>query len=355
MVDHQGKEAQGLGSRAGDGARAGDLGEFALIERLRQRLAPARADVVVGIGDDVAVVAVAPDRYLLATCDTQVAGVHFLPHTVDPYCLGRKVAAINLSDIAAAGGCPTHFLVSLALPADTPVRFLEMLYDGISEEAGRYGADVIGGNVSRSDCLIIDLTLLGEVEPARLLRRRGARPGDRIMVTGRLGASAAGLALLGAAGDPGVMSTEDAAAVLAAHRTPTPRLPEAAIIAQSGLATAMIDVSDGLSADLGHLCDASEVGARLWVEAIPIDGPTRRVASVLGEDPAGWALGGGEDYELLLTAPPQAANTIGDAVHWGTGTPVTVIGEILPAEEGRWLFLPGGRQVPLVPRGWTHF
>ncbi|HHY94526.1 MAG TPA: hypothetical protein GX513_05895 [Firmicutes bacterium] len=143
--------------------------------------------------------------------------------------------------------------------------------------------------------------------------------------------------------------------MLTAHQTPTPRLPEAAIIAERGLATAMIDVSDGLSADLGHLCDASGVGARLWVEAIPIDAPTRRVATVLREDPVSWALGGGEDYELLFTVPLQAADAIGDAVRRRTGTAVTVIGEILPAEEGRWLLFPDGRQLPLTPRGWTHF
>ncbi|MDI6823394.1 MAG: thiamine-phosphate kinase [Bacillota bacterium] len=330
-----------------------EVGEFPLIERLAARLGPARADVVVGIGDDVAVLAITPDRYLLATCDVQVAGVHFLPHACDPYRLGRKVAAINLSDIAAVGGRPTHFLVSLALPADTPVSFVEGLYHGISEEATRYGADVVGGNVSRSSCLMVDLTLLGEVEPRRLLRRDGARSGDLILITGRVGASAAGLALLL---DPSLqVDRADRESVLAAHQTPTPRLGEAAAIAGVGAATAMIDVSDGLAADLGHICDASGVGALLRADALPIDDATRGVAHAAGRDPLEWALTGGEDYELLFTAPPDAVNTIRSAVLQSTGTTVSVVGEILPASAGRTLVLPDGRRVPLGAHGWKHF
>ncbi|MFZ5768761.1 MAG: thiamine-phosphate kinase [Bacillota bacterium] len=333
--------------------RVADLGEFPLIERLARRLRPPNPDVVVGIGDDVAVIAVAPDRYLLATCDVQVAGVHFLPDRCDPYRLGRKVAAINLSDVAAVAGRPTHFLVSLALPADTPVFFLEALYDGICDEATRFGADVIGGNMSRSACLMVDLTLLGEVTPTRLLRRNGARPGDRIMVTGRLGASAAGLALLL---DPSLgVDERDRDSVLAAHQTPTPRLHEAHAIAATGQATAMIDVSDGLAADLRHICDASGVGARLWADTIPIDAPTRRLAQAVGLDPLDWALGGGEDYELLFCVPPHGVEVIRAAVLGATGTPVSVIGEITEAGAGCRLVLSGGGEVPLSARGWTHF
>jgi len=330
-----------------------EVGEFRLIERLAGRLPPARPDVVVGIGDDVAVIAVAPDRYLLATCDVQVAGVHFLPRACDPYRLGRKAAAINLSDIAAVGGRPTHFLVSLALPTDTSVSFVEALYDGISEEAARYGADVVGGNISRSSCLMVDLTLLGEVEPQNLIRRSGARPGDRILVTGRVGASAAGLALVL---EPSLQVDEaDRETVLAAHQVPTPRLPEARAIAATGGATAMIDVSDGLAADLGHICEASGVGALVRADALPIDGATRRVAQAAGTDPLEWALAGGEDYELLFTARPEKVEAIRTAVQEATGTPVSVVGEILPAAAGRLLVLPDGRRVPLAARGWKHF
>jgi thiamine-monophosphate kinase len=296
---------------------------------------------------------VAPDRYLLATCDVQVAGVHFVPEACDPYRLGRKVAAINLSDIAAVGGRPTHFLVSLALPADTAVSFVEALYDGISEEAARYGADVVGGNVSRSSCLMVDLTLLGEVEPPNLIRRSGARPGDRILVTGRLGASAAGLALLL---EPSLQVDEaDREAVLAAHQTPTPRLVEARAIAATGGVTAMIDVSDGLAADLGHICEASGVGALLRADALPVDGATRRVAQAAGTDPLEWALAGGEDYELLFTVRPDKVEEIRTALQQATGTGVSVLGEILPATEGCLLALPDGRRVPLAARGWKHF
>lgn len=328
------------------------LGEFPLIARLARRLKPPNPDVVVGIGDDVAVLRVGPGRHVLATCDVQVAGVHFLPERVDPYRLGRRCAAINVSDIAAMGGRPTHFLVSLGLPAETEVAFLEALYDGLSEEAARWGADVVGGNVSRAPALFIDLTLLGEAG-GQVLRRSGARPGDRVLVTGRLGASAAGLALVL---DPSLqVAGPDRERVLEAHLTPTPRLREAQAIVAAGGATAMIDVSDGLAQDLGHICDASGVGVRVWAAALPVDEATRHVAAAAGRDALEWALGGGEDYELLFTASPDAVDAIVSAVRQATGTPVAVIGEVLPASEGRRLVLPDGREAELAPRGWRHF
>jgi len=333
--------------------RVGELGEFSLIERLAGRLGGYGADVVVGVGDDVAVLRVTDDRYLLATCDAQVAGVHFLPDVVTPYQIGRKAAAINLSDIASMGGTPRHFLISLILPEDTEVAFIDAVYDGLVEESQRYGVDIVGGNVARSDRVVIDLCLLGEVMPDRLLLRSGARPGDQVLVTGRLGDSAAGLSLLL---DPDLsVPVADGEMLVARHVTPTPRLPESAVVAGLGTATAMIDLSDGLSSDIGHICDQSRVGVRLWAERLPMSPAARRVAELAGSEPWRLALEGGEDYELCFTAPPGAVEELAAAVSQETGTPVTVVGEVLPADEGRWLVLEDGQQVRLEAAGWDHF
>ena len=335
------------------GRRVGDLGEFPLIARLSGLVGPARPDVRVGIGDDVAVFEVGPGQCVLATCDAQVAGVHFLPDRVDPYRLGRRCAAVNLSDIAAMGGRPTHFLVSLALPPDTSVDFLEALYRGLASEAARYGADVLGGNVTRSACLQVDLTLLGEARADQVVRRSGARPGDRVLVTGALGTAAAGLELVRR---PELELPAWAVEVVRdAYETPTPRLAESAALVRVGGVTAMIDVSDGLAQDLAHICQASGVGARLHAARLPVHEATRLVAQAAGVDPLDWALSGGEDYELLFTAPPEQADRLARAVQQATGTPVSVVGEVLPAAAGRRLVLPDGREVDLAARGWTHF
>lgn len=372
--------ARAAGSEwGGPTLRVRDLGEFPLIDRLAAHLGPYGKDVVVGLGDDTAVIRKSEDRLYLLTCDIQVARVHFLPEAVAPRGLGRRIAAINLSDIGAMGGEPRHFLISLAVPPDTEAAFLDDLYRGLVETAGRFGADVIGGNVSRHDVLVIDAFLLGEVEAGREVLRSGARPGDLVMVTGRLGASRAGLALLlgEAEGGPAVPG-DVRQRVLAAHQEPEPRVREGRVVSGVGGATAMIDLSDGLASDIGHICDASGVGVLLREEVLPVDEDTLAVAAVVGAAAAAragaarasgradghgdaararavrWALTGGEDYELCFTAAPRAAERLAAEVEAVTGTPVTVIGEVLPPEGGRWLVRADGRRVPLGAVGWDH-
>ncbi len=334
--------------------KVSSLGEFPLIRRVAQRLPPYRPDVYVGVGDDVAVLEQDERFYLLATCDIQVEGVHFLRGSMTPFQLGRKVAAINLSDIAAKGGEPLHFLISLVLPPDTEVDWVDALYDGLGEEASRYGADIVGGNMSKTaGPLAVDLFLLGRVPREHLLLRSGARPGDEVWVTGFLGNSAAGLSLLLQPDLP----VEGAVRrlLLDAHLTPTPRVREGQIIARSRQATAMIDLSDGLSSDMGHICEKSRVGVRLWAERLPISPEARQVAARTGNQAWQWALSGGEDYELCFTAPPGAGAALAATVQEATGVPVTCVGEVLPEEAGRWLRLEDGREVPLKGAGWDHF
>lgn len=333
--------------------RIRDIGEFGLIDRIARALPAPGEGVVVGIGDDVAVLRTDGTRPILATCDIQVEGVHFLRDKISPYQLGRKVVAINVSDIAAMGGVPRYLLVSLVLPKETEVEFVDGLYEGMREECRRWGAEIVGGNMAHSpDGVIVDLFLLGEVEPDHLLRRSGARAGDRVLVTGTLGDSAAGLALL--LHPETVCPDAHRDFVLRRHLTPTPRLWEGRAIARSGLATAAIDVSDGLASDIGHICEMSGVGARIRADALPISEAARAVARAIGTDPLEWALFGGEDYELLFTAPADRAEDLARRVQEETGTPVAVIGEITSAQEGITLVRADGI-APLRKGGWDHF
>ena len=330
------------------------MGEFGLIARIAELVGQPDKDVVVGIGDDAAVVRTGGDKYLIATCDILVEGVHFLRGKITPHQLGRKAVAINVSDIASMGGVPKQLWVSLVLPQDAEVGYVDALYQGMREETSRWRVDIVGGNIARSPWgLVVDTFLAGEVEPECLLLRSGARVGDLVLVTGHVGDSAAGLALVL---DPAASCDEvHARRVLEAHFTPTPRLREGRAIAKSGLATAMIDVSDGTLADLGHICERSGVGARVWADRLPLSDAARDVAEALGKDPLEWALSGGEDYELLFTAPPDKAEELAALVHRETGTPVTAIGEIVPAEEGIKAVRESGEVLPLERGGWNHF
>jgi len=332
--------------------RIGDVGEFSLIDRLAGIVARGRADVAVGIGDDAAALDLGGGDLVLLTVDSQVEGAHFLRDRIPPRLLGRRLLAVNLSDIAAMGGTPTHAVVSLVLPADLELRWIEEVYAGLGEEAGRFGVAVVGGNVARSPGpIVLDLALVGTVRRERVLTRAGARPGDAILVTGSLGAAAAGLHL---SAHP-ELEFRERDQLLARHLVPTPRLREGGLVAASGLATAMIDVSDGLAGDLGHVCDRSGVGARVYAERLPVAPGVERVAELSGSSVLDLALSGGEDFELLVTCPPGSAEELAALVSAGTGTPVTVVGELLPASAGRWLVLPKGREVPLGGHGFTHF
>jgi thiamine-monophosphate kinase len=337
-----------------------DLGEFPLIDRIARIASVARDDVIVGIGDDVAVLDAygrgpsAGEDWILAKVDSQVEGVHYLKDAISPRQLGRKALIINLSDIAAAGGQPLYALVSLALPDDTEVAWVDELYRGLREEGDRFGVAVVGGNMARSrGGAFIDVFVLGRVHRGRVLLRSGARPGDRVLVTGRLGDSAAGLQLVL---NPAIeVPDTDREMLLDRHFTPTPRLREAQVIARTGTATAAIDLSDGLSSDLGHICERSGVGARVWAGRLPMSPAARRVAAACGKEPWQLAIEGGEDYELCFTAPAAEAEALAAAVERATGTPVSVVGEVLPPDEGRWLVLEDGREGPLEARGWQHW
>jgi thiamine-monophosphate kinase len=331
-----------------------DLGEFGLIERIGRGLPPPGAGVVVGIGDDVAVLRTDGEMYLLATGDVQFEGPHFLRERITPHQLGRRAVAINLSDIAAMGGIPRYLLVSLGLPDDIEVEYVDALYEGLREEATRFWAEIVGGNMARSSSgLVVDITLLGEVEPELMLLRSGAQVGDLILVTGTLGDAAAGLAVL-QRGET-AHSPQHADAVKEAHLTPVPRVKEGRAIALCRAATAMIDISDGLASDLGHICERSEVGAIIRSGDLPLSDALRSVAKTLKQDPLSWSLFGGEDYELLFTVPPEKAEKLAADLHRETNTSTTIIGEIVPKEKGMRLITREGDLVPLPPQGWDHF
>lgn len=289
-------------------------GEFDLIARIRARVAT-RADVVLGIGDDAALLAPPPGRQLVVTADTLNDGVHFPPGT-SPTDVGWKALAVNLSDLASMGAEPAWCTLSLSLPQSDPA-WIEGFLDGFLDLAGQHGIALVGGDTTRGP-LSIAVTAMGLVEPGRALRRDGARVGDEVWVTGTLGDAAGGLALL---------DREPVPALRARLDRPTPRV--AAGRALAGIATACVDVSDGLLADLGHVCARSHVAAHLDVDALPASAALREA---FGEaDRIALQASGGDDYELCFTAPADAGADI-DAVSAQLGLRFTRIGRIVAGE-----------------------
>lgn len=271
------------------------------VVRLIQSLAgAAEGELVVGIGDDAAVVA-SQARNLVVTTDLLVEGVHFDLKFIRPYDLGGRAMAANLSDLAAMGALPRWGFLSLGLPPRPQASFVEELVRGLVEFGRRYGLSLAGGDTVRSPQVVLNLCLIGQADPVKPLLRSGGRAGDAVCVSGRLGRSAAGLAWLQSGGDP---AAPEAAAAVEVHLRPLPRVAGGRALAESGRVHAMMDLSDGLATDLYRLCRASGLGARVQAQRLPLDGATRLLAAKLGADPLDWALRGGEDFELLFTCDP---------------------------------------------------
>jgi thiamine-monophosphate kinase len=326
-----------------------------MIRRVRDAIGDtAPAGVRTGIGDDTAVLALGAGALLLATTDLLIEDVHFRRAWASPYDIGWKAMAVNLSDIAAMGGWPRWALVGLALPPSTEVEAVDAFYAGMREAAGPYGVVIVGGDTSASrEGWMINVTLLGEHTGVPKLRST-ARLGDAVAVTGTLGRSAAGLALLETRAAPPDISHGARDELTAAHLRPSARLAEGRWLGGQPGVHAMIDLSDGLTTDLGHICRESGFGARVMVDRLPVAPAAREAARALSRAAIEWATGGGEDYELLLTCDPAAVALLRTGLRAATGTALSVIGTMDTVTGGVTYVNARGEPVAMAT-GYQHF
>ena len=325
--------------------RVEELGEFGLIERIRKMLPLKDSRVIVGAGDDCCGVQPGPDRVIIASTDSFVEGVHFDLGYFSYRQVGLRAMSASLSDIAAMGGVPICALVSLFLPKEFEVEAVDEIYSGMREVGDRYWVSLAGGDTVRSPNLSLSLTVIGEVEKVNLTLRSGAKVGDSICVTGALGRSGAGLLAF-----QRMLRLNER--VHESHLSPLPRINEARTLVDSARPHSMIDISDGLAADLHHITEESGVGARVYQDRIPVAEEAEMVAPILRSSPLDLALYWGEDFELLFTIPKERFHQAKESLE-GT-VQVTEIGEIVPKEEGVGLVTSSGFQ--LLPRtGYDHF
>ncbi len=336
-----------------------DLGERALIERIRRRVPLAPPALVVGIGDDAAVAK--PDRGALQvlTTDALVEGVHFDRRYSTPSDIGYKALAVNISDVAAMGGAPRFALLSLMLPPDTTVDDLDGLLDGLLELAGETRLALAGGNVTRSPGpLVVDVTVIGSVKPRKILTRGGAQAGDVLYVTGRIGAAAAGLGWLRrqstGTGTKTQARPEDGelAECVARHCRPEPRARIGTLLGRSRTASACMDLSDGLADAVSQMSSASKTGATIDAALLPIHPGARAWFAATGEDAVSACVAGGDDYELLFAVPRRRRGRLRSVIQESRGVPITRIGELTAG--GPIGLVRDGRLEPL-PSGFVHF
>ncbi len=300
------------------------MNEEKILRRIRKILGPHEKSVVVGIGDDAAVVKWTKKYYLLISCDALVEGTHFLPGEISWEQAGRKALAVNLSDIAAMAGWPLYATVSLGLPR-TKTGVITSVYRGLRKLARDFPVSIIGGNLCSSDRFFIDITVIGRVEKNRLVLRSGGSPGDRIFVTGYLGGSRYGH-----------------------HFSFEPRVKLARKLTRLVPVTAMMDISDGLAADLPRLASASRTGFLLYLNNLPAS-PELSRHNITGNSAITRILNEGEDYELLFTVPEKKAFLVPGSID---GVPITCIGELTPP--GR-MILSSGEKFPFTTGGFDHF
>jgi len=324
--------------------------EQKIIERIREVVpsSPRASDLLVGIGDDAAVLRPpsVPRRDWVLTCDSFLEDIHFLARVHSPEAVGYKSLARATSDLAAMGARPRYFLLALALPPHRTGKWLDGFLRGMAAAARSFGLVLAGGDTSRNATVAISITVLGSITPGRAVKRAGARPGDVLYVSGTLGRAQLGLELVlrGQGCNPRWKQ------LLATHLRPPLRLALGEWLARNRLTSAMIDTSDGFSTDLAHLCEASGVGARVWLDRLPKVSVPRELRA-RGLHPDQLALHGGEDYELLFTVPHRQAIRI--LASFGR-VPLTSCGEIT-REKKILLVGAAGRTTPLPRGGWDHF
>jgi thiamine-monophosphate kinase len=328
------------------------IGEFGFIQRIGEGCVVRPGGVVKGIGDDAAVFKGDRKELMLLTTDMLVERVHFSRHHVSGFFLGRKCLTVNLSDIAAMGGTPLDAFVSLAVPQDCSLDYLEALYQGLKSLARECQVNILGGDTTGSKTdLIINVCLTGYVAESEILCRHTACIGDIVYVTGCLGDSRAGLQILQ---KDVATDSSDFPDLLRAHLAPKAHLKEGRFLAKQSGVHAALDVSDGLSSDVGHIVEQSRVGVRIFREKIPISAPLKDFCDRFGFDPVQTALAGGEDYVLLATASPKTAHTLEAAYEKKFHRPIYAIGEI--TDTGRMELIGRGGETEELDRiGWDHF
>jgi thiamine-monophosphate kinase len=333
--------------------QVGDIGEFELIAFLTGDFTYNR-QTVIGVGDDCAVYELSKGHYLLATCDMLIEDVHFCRKTASAFLIGCKAMACSLSDIAAMGGHPLFALISIGLPETTSEEFVQDLYVGIRSMCRDYQVVLVGGDTVRSpEKIVIDISMVGECPKAKFIPRSGAKSGDAIVVTGHLGDSAAGLDLLEKrVTEP---DTERRSVLVEAHLAPEPRCAQGAFLAENFKIHSMIDISDGLSGDLKHICDSSKLGARIRADQIPISDTLQEFCSGARIDPLTYALAGGEDYELLFTLPVKELECLTGQWPEEFEIPLSRIGEMDKAVQGPHILSKDGDERPLDEHSFEHF
>ncbi len=326
-----------------------EIGEFGFIERIRKGCLIRDRNVIRGIGDDCCVFSTSGEVATLLTTDMLVERIHFLLGAISPYQLGRKALAVNMSDIAAMGGDPREAVISIAVPDTVDLAFLDDLYDGMKSMAGEFEVNLLGGDTTSSpEHLIVNVAMVGEARMDEILYRSGAEVGDLIFLTGPVGSSAAGLDILLKGRE--VHDEED---LIEAHHDPYPHVKEGRIIASMKVANSLIDVSDGVAADLGHICTESKLGAVIEEEMIPTTEEFRAYCQRFGEDANRLSLHVGEDYVLLGTVPAQAEADLREALR-SQDCKFYPIGRTV-SESGLKLKVHDGSIKVIGASGWDHF
>ncbi|MCR4410162.1 MAG: thiamine-phosphate kinase [Candidatus Saccharicenans sp.] len=334
--------------------RIEDLGEFGFIARFSRHFLKKLPPGVLGIGDDCAVIPWKGRKKLLVTTDLLIDGVHFLKDRISALDLGYKSLAVNLSDIAAMGGNPRWAFLSIAIPAETEIAWLDEFFRGWRQLARRTGVDLLGGDTTKSrGGLVLNVVILGEADGKHLRYRSSARPGDIVAVTGNLGDSEGGLRLILKGEEKGRIKPEEKY-LIRRHYRPRPHLEEGRFLAGQPEVRAMMDVSDGIDSDLRRIMERSDCGVRVFLEQLPISPALKKCASRYHWNLDEVAVAGGEDYCLLLTVAPEKFTGLAEKFFRRFGRPLPAIGQIA-GEKNRLRYFRDGHQVELKKSGYDHF